>query len=77
MGTRRDGPGKIVGGVQAQLTEKLVAILRAHPGPHFVQIIEPFRLRLSDAIARIRSGEIIDAKTICTLYTARDRLQEL
>lgn len=41
------------------------------------EFIEPFRLRLSDAIARIRSGEIIDAKTICTIYTARDRLQEL
>lgn len=41
------------------------------------EFIEPFRLRLSEAIERIRHGEIVDAKTICTLYTARDRLREM
>lgn len=41
------------------------------------EFIEIVRLRLSDAIQRIRSGEITDAKTICTLYLARDHLLTL
>ncbi len=40
------------------------------------EFIETISLPLSEAILRIRSGEIVDAKTICTLYTARDRLRE-
>jgi ADP-ribose pyrophosphatase len=40
------------------------------------EFIETIRLPLSEAIQRIRNGEIVDAKTICTLYTALDRLRE-
>jgi ADP-ribose pyrophosphatase len=40
------------------------------------EFIELQRMRLSEAIDRIRQGEIVDAKTICTLYTAQDRLRE-
>jgi ADP-ribose pyrophosphatase len=39
------------------------------------EFIEPVVLKLSDALARIRSGEIVDAKTICTLYCAADYLR--
>jgi ADP-ribose pyrophosphatase len=41
------------------------------------EFIETIRLPLSEALGRIRGGEIVDAKTICTLYTALDRLREL
>jgi ADP-ribose pyrophosphatase len=34
------------------------------------EFIEPVRLRLSDALRRVGSGEISDAKTICTLLHA-------
>ena len=35
------------------------------------EFVEPVRLRLSDVLARVRTGEIVDAKTICTvLYAA-------
>jgi ADP-ribose pyrophosphatase len=34
------------------------------------EFIEPVRLRLSDALRRVESGEISDAKTICTLLHA-------
>lgn len=40
------------------------------------EFIEIIRLPLSDALRRIRQGEIIDAKTICTLYTAADWLRQ-
>lgn len=38
------------------------------------EFIETVRMRLSEAIRLVQSGEITDAKTICTLYTARDHL---
>lgn len=34
------------------------------------EFIEPLTLTLSDALSRIRTGEIVDAKTICTLHCA-------
>jgi hypothetical protein len=46
MGTVRPALGKMYGGVQAKLTEKLVEILKAAKGLHFVQIVEPFSLKV-------------------------------
>jgi ADP-ribose pyrophosphatase len=34
------------------------------------EFIEPVRLRLSEAVERVRSEEIVDGKTICTLLLA-------
>jgi ADP-ribose pyrophosphatase len=34
------------------------------------EFVEPVHLTLSDALARVKSGEITDAKTICTLLFA-------
>jgi ADP-ribose pyrophosphatase len=39
------------------------------------EFIETIRLPLSEAIQRIRNGEIVDAKSICTLYAAADWLR--
>jgi ADP-ribose pyrophosphatase len=41
------------------------------------EFIDPFVLPLSDALARVRSGEIVDAKTICTLCCAAAHLGRL
>lgn len=41
------------------------------------EFIETIRMPLSAAIHRVQQGEISDAKTICTLYTARDWIQSL
>lgn|SRR5690606_10342400 len=38
------------------------------------EFVEPVVLTLSDALARIRGGEIVDAKTICTIHLAAQRL---
>lgn len=47
MGLTRPMPETLAGGVQAQLTEKLVEILKREGGIHWVTIVEPFRLRLT------------------------------
>ncbi|HEX7050615.1 MAG TPA: NUDIX hydrolase [Longimicrobiales bacterium] len=39
------------------------------------EFLEPVSLRLSEALARIRTGEIVDAKTICTLHCAAEYLR--
>jgi ADP-ribose pyrophosphatase len=39
------------------------------------EFIETVRLPLSDALRLIRTGEIVDAKTICTLHTAAEWLR--
>ncbi len=39
------------------------------------EFVEPVVLTLSDALARVRAGEIVDAKTICTLHLAGERLR--
>src|SRR5690606_37274576 len=38
------------------------------------EFVEPVVLTLSDALDRVRSGEIVDAKTICTLHLAAEWL---
>ncbi|HEX7118451.1 MAG TPA: NUDIX hydrolase [Longimicrobiales bacterium] len=38
------------------------------------EFVEPVVVTLSDALSRIRAGEIVDAKTICTLHLAAERL---
>lgn len=38
------------------------------------EVIEVVRLPFRDAIEKVRSGEIVDAKSICALYRAADRL---
>lgn len=38
------------------------------------EFLRPVRLRFSDALARARRGEIIDAKTLCTLFLAEPRI---
>ncbi|HEX6939735.1 MAG TPA: NUDIX hydrolase [Longimicrobiales bacterium] len=38
------------------------------------EFVEPVVLRLSEALARVGAGEIVDAKTICTLHLAARRL---
>lgn len=40
------------------------------------EFIEPVALRLSDALDRVRTGEIVDAKTICTLHYATTFLRQ-
>ncbi len=39
------------------------------------EFVEPVILTLSEALARVRSGEIVDAKTICTLHCAAGYLR--
>jgi len=39
------------------------------------EFLEPVALTLSDALGRVRRGEIVDAKTICTLFCAADFLR--
>jgi ADP-ribose diphosphatase len=44
---------------------------RTHRDPD--EFLEPVRLRLGDALTLAREGDIVDAKTICTLFLAADR----
>lgn len=57
----------------------LFMALDLRPGraaPDHDEFVEPVTMTLSDALARIRDGEIQDAKTICTLlYAAMFRLR--
>ena len=57
-----------------QLAEAFFLALGVGPGRTSLdrdEFVEPVRLRLSDVLARVRTGEIVDAKTICTvLYAA-------
>lgn len=39
------------------------------------EFVEPVAMRLSEALERVRSGEIVDAKTICTLHNAAEYLR--
>lgn len=39
------------------------------------EFVEPVVLTLSAALARVRAGEIVDAKTICALHFAADHLR--
>jgi ADP-ribose pyrophosphatase len=38
------------------------------------EVIEPVRMPLAEAVAMIRRGEIVDAKTICALLLTADRV---
>lgn len=45
------------------------------PAPDADEFVEPVTLTLSDALARVRAGSIVDAKTICTLHHAAAHLR--